>query len=190
MTHLFGIYFRLMRIQIRSQLQYRASFLFLLFGAGLIALLEFSSLALVMQRFDTIRGWTVGEVAFLYGLVEISFALMDMVFSGFDPQRFGLEVRKGTFDQVLLRPLSPIVQVLGSDFAMRRIGRILTGIGVFAFALSQVTIDWTPLKLAMVPVVIVSMFLFFGGLFVIGATISFWTIESIEIMIMLPYGGS
>jgi ABC-2 type transport system permease protein len=190
MRHTLGIYFRLMRVQIRSQLQYRASFVLLLFGAALIGFLEFASLALVLQRFDTIRGWTVGEVAFLYGLVEIAFALMDMVFSGFDPQRFGNEVRKGTFDQVLLRPIPATVQVLGSDFAMRRIGRIVAGIAIFAFALADVSIAWTPLKLALVPVVIVSMLLFFGGLFIIGATISFWTVESIEVMNILTYGGS
>ena len=33
------------------------------------------------------------------------------------------------------------------------------------------------------------MFLFFGGLFIIGSTITFWTIESIEVMNILTYGG-
>jgi ABC-2 type transport system permease protein len=177
-------------VQLRSQLQYRTSFLFLLFGTGLTAFLEFASLALVLQRFDTIRGWTVGEVAFLYGLVEIAFGTMDMVFSGFDPQRFGLSVRQGTFDQILLRPIPATIQVLGSDLALRRVGRILTGAAIFAFALSRVPIAWTALKIALVPVIVFSMVLFFGGLFMIGATISFWTIESIEVMNILTYGGS
>ncbi|HUF39253.1 MAG TPA: ABC-2 family transporter protein [Anaerolineales bacterium] len=190
MTHTLRIYLRLLRVQFRSQLQYRASFVFLLFGTGLTASLEFASLALVLQRFDTIRGWTVAEVAFLYGLVEIAFGLMDMVFSGFDPQRFGLEVRKGTFDQILLRPISPTVQVLGSDLALRRIGRILTGAAIFAFAISRVSIAWTPVKLVLVPVMVVSMVLFFGGLFMIGATIAFWTVESIEVMNIVTYGGA
>jgi len=190
MRHLLGMYLRLLRVQFRAQLQYRASFLFLLFGTGFIALLEFGSLALVLQRFDTIRGWTVGEVALLYGLVEIAFGLMDMVFSGFDPHQFGIRVRKGTFDQILLRPIPPALQVLASDFALRRIGRISTGFGLLAFAFSKTAIAWTPLKIALLPVMTVSMFFFFGGLFVIGATITFWTVESIEVMNVLTYGGS
>ena len=36
----------------------------------------------------------------------------------------------------------------------------------------------------------ISQVLFFGGLFVIGATITFWTVESIEVMNILTYGGS
>lgn len=188
--HHLRIYFRLLGIRYRSLLQYRASFFFLLAGTGLISILEFSSLALAMQRFDTIRGWTVWEVAFLYGLVEIAFGMMDMVFSGFDPQRFGQEIRKGTFDQIMLRPIPTIVQVLGSDFAMRRIGRILTGFGIFSLALANLTIFWTPAKIALVLIAILSMFIFFGSLFVIGATFTFWTVESIEIMNILTYGGS
>jgi ABC-2 type transport system permease protein len=190
MLHFLGIYGRLLKVQFRSQLQYRFSFILMLVGTALIALLEFASLALVLQRFDTILGWTVGEVAFLYGLVEIAFGTMDMVFSGFDPRRFGLEVRKGTFDQILLRPIPATLQVLGSDFGLRRVGRITTGAGIFAFSLSTIAIAWTPLKIALVPVMILSMLLFFGGLFVIGAAISFWTVESIEVINILTYGGS
>ncbi len=181
---------RLLNVQLRSQLQYRVSFLFLLLGTFLISLLEFSSLALALQRFDTIRGWTVGEVAFLYGLVEIAFGAMDMMFSGFDPQYFGEEVRKGTFDQVLLRPIPAAVQILGSDFGLRRIGRIVTGFGILSIAFSQVSILWTPLKVALVPVVLISMIVFFGALFVMGATLTFWTVDAIEVVNILTYGGS
>lgn len=188
--HHLNIYFRLLRVQLRSQLQYRVSFLFLLFGTGLVTLLEFASIALALQRFDTIRGWDLGEVAFLYGMVEISFGLMDMLFSGFDPQRFGQEIRKGTFDQVLLRPIPAAIQVLGSDLALRRIGKIAVGIGIFALAVSNTSIAWTPVKLLLIPTGILSMLFFFGSLFVIGATITFWTIESIEVMNILTYGGN
>jgi len=96
----------------------------------LIALVEFSSLALVFDRFGSIRGWTLGEVAFLYGMVEISFALMDMLFAGFDPPYFGQYVRRGTFDQLLLRPVNITVQVMGSALELKRLGRIVLGMGI------------------------------------------------------------
>lgn len=190
MFHTFNIYRRLIGVQIRSQMQYRASFILDLIATGLIVLFEFGSIALVLQRFDNIQGWTIGEIAFLYGLVEISFGLMDMVFSGFDPSHFGQEVRKGSFDQILLRPINVTVQVLGADFIIRRIGRIAFGAAVFAFALQQTDIQWTLLKLIYLPIVILSIVCFFGGLFVAGATISFWTVESIEVMNIITYGGS
>ncbi len=190
MWRTFTIYWRLLGVQLRSQVQYRVSFVMDLLATGLIVALEFGSLALVMQRFETIQGWTIGEVAFLYGLVEIAFGIMDMLFSGFDPAHFGQQVRRGTFDQLLLRPIPITVQVLGSEFALRRLAKIAVGMGIFALALGQVGVAWTAVKLLYLPVVLVSMVCFFGGLFIIGATITFWTVESIEVMNILTYGGS
>lgn len=185
-----GIYRRLIGAHIRSQLQYRLAFVLDLLATSLIVAVEFGSIALVLQRFESIQGWRVGEVAFLYGLVEIAFGTMDLLFSGFDPGRFGQEVRRGTFDRLLLRPVNLTVQVLGADFALRRLGKITFGGAIFGVALAQVGVVWTAAKLLYLPLVLLGMTCFFGGLFVIGATITFWTVDSIEVMNILTYGGS
>ena len=188
--HTLGSYRRLLGAALRSQLQYRASFAFDLLGTMLITVTEFGALALVFGRFGDIRGWTLGEVAFLYGLLELSFGLMDMVFAGFDPARFGQEVRKGSFDRLLLRPLSVTWQVLGSDLTLRRLGRIALGVGIFVLALTLNPVVWTPGKVLYLPLVVLGMVLFFGGLFVFGATVTFWTVESSEATNILTYGSS
>ncbi|MCP5094087.1 MAG: ABC transporter permease [Chloroflexi bacterium] len=159
-------------------------------STGLIAVAEFGSLALVLQRFDGIKGWSLGEVAFLYGIVEISFGLMDLIFSGFDPGFFGEQIRKGTFDQLLLRPVNVTVQVLGLDFAMRRFGRIIFGVGIFIMSLQMEDVSWTAGKLIYLPIVMLSITCFFGGLFIVGSTITFWTVDSIEVLNIITYGGS
>jgi ABC-2 type transport system permease protein len=190
MCHTLTLYLRLISVQIRSQLHFRTSFLFEVIGTALITIFEFGSLALVLQRFGSLQGWTLGEISFLYGLVEISFGLMDMIFSGFDPPNFGKYVRQGIFDQLLLRPINITLQVLGSEFVIRRLGKITMGITIFAFALSHNNIIWTLPKLIYLPFVILGMILFFGGLFIAGATITFWTVESIEVMNILTYGSN
>jgi ABC-2 type transport system permease protein len=187
--HILGSYFRLLGAQMRSQLQYRASFLLDVFSTAFFTITEFGALALVLNRFGEIDGWTLGEVAFLYGLVELSFGLMDMLFAGFDPQFFGQGIRKGTFDQFLLRPVPIIWQVLSSDVTLRRIGRILLGIVIFVFAINLSNLEWTLIKIIYLPFVVVGMVLFFGGLFMIGSSFTFWTVESVEAMNILTYGG-
>jgi len=184
------LYRRLIGVQIRSQLQYRAAFLTDLIGQGMATGIWFLSLALILQRFESIGGWSLGEVAFLYGTVETAFGTMDMIFSGFDPRFFGQQVRRGTFDQLLLRPVSITLQVLGSEFVLRRMGRIVQGVAILAVAVTLTDVRWTPLKLAYLPVVLTSLVCFFGGLFIIGSTITFWTIESIEVVNIFTYGGS
>jgi ABC-2 type transport system permease protein len=137
------IYRRLLSVQIRGQLQYRVAFVLDLLATALTLGMLFVVLALIFQRFDNLGGWSLGEVAFLFGLVEISFGLMDMLFSGFDPAIFGRRVRMGTFDQLLLRPLNITLQVLGDDFALRRLGRVAQGVVIFLIALQLANVEWT-----------------------------------------------
>jgi len=187
---LWGMYWRLIGVQVRAQLQYRTAFVLEILSSGITLFLFFLSMAFVLQRFGDLGGWTLGELAFLWGTVEFAFGLMDMIFSGFDPSNFGKQVRQGFFDQLLLRPVNITVQVLGSEFFLRRLGRIAQGALIFAFALSLADIHWTVGKLLYLPLVIGGLVCFFGGLFIIGATGSFWTVDSIEAMNILTYGGS
>jgi ABC-2 type transport system permease protein len=182
------LYRRLIGVQLRSQLAYRTSFLLGILATGLGNLGEFLTLALVLARFEGIGEWTLREIAFLYGMISTAFGLMDLLFGGFDPHQFGRSVRRGDFDLLLLRPVDITIQVLGSKFLLRRIGRIAQGVAILIISLPRV--HWTLLKVLYLPVVFASLVLFFGALFIAGATITFWTIQSIEAMNILTYGGS
>ncbi|MFH1635408.1 MAG: ABC-2 family transporter protein, partial [Chloroflexota bacterium] len=107
-----------------------------------------------------------------------------------DPPFFGRQVRQGQFDQLLLRPVSITLQVFGSRFEIRRLGRIMQGIVIFGAAIALTDVHWTPVKVLYLPVVFVSLVSFFGGLFIVGSTITFWTVESIEAINILTYGGN
>jgi ABC-2 type transport system permease protein len=190
LNHSIHLYLRLISVQVRSQMQYRASFLLDVVSTALITLLGFASLAFVFHRFESIAGWSLAEVAFLYGCVELAFGLMDMIFSGFDPQNFGRQVRLGFFDQIMLRPASLTLQVLGSEFVLRRLGRIFQGGAVLVLALYWLEFSWTLEKLLYLPLVLLGQVCFFGGLFIIGATLSFWTVDSLEAVNIFTYGGA
>jgi ABC-2 type transport system permease protein len=159
-------------------------------GTGVSLATFFLSLALILQRFGDLGGWRIGEIAFLFGLLEASFGLMDMIFAGFDPSNFGRRVRRGTFDQLLLRPANITVQVLGDDFILRRLGRIVQGAAIFMIGVNTTQIEWTLGKTIYLPFVVLGIVFFFGGLFIIGSTITFWTVESIEVINIFTYGSS
>jgi len=191
MKRMLPLYFRLIAMQIRIQMKYRAGFIMDLLGTLLITLAGFATIALVLERFNNIAGWSLAEIALLYGIVETSFGVMDMVFSGFDPGNFGRKyVRLGRLDQFFLRPVSITLQVLASEFIIRRIGRILQGLVILGYALLQNPALLQPIPLLFLLVVCLSTVCFFGGLFIVGAAITFWTVESIEIVNIFTYGGS
>jgi ABC-2 type transport system permease protein len=152
--------------------------------------LFFLTFALVFSRFGAIGGWTLGEIAFIWGLTEAAFGTMDMIFSGFDYDFFGPMIRKGQFDQLLLRPVNITLQVMGSRFVLRRLGKITEGLTIFIYGLTQIDINWSVIQIAYIPIVFISEVLFFGSLFIIGATTTFWTMERLEILNIFTYGGS
>jgi ABC-2 type transport system permease protein len=181
---------RLLHQQIKSQRQYPLPFILEILSSAIILGFYFFAFALILQRFGQIGGWTIGEVAFIWGISEFSFGTMDMLFSGFDYDAFGPLIRKGQFDQLLLRPINITLQVFGSRLVLRRLGKMLEGLIIFIYGISMLNIDWTVGKLLYIPILIISQVLFFGSLFIIGATTTFWTMERLEILNIFTYGGS
>jgi len=182
------LYLRLLRAQVRSQFQYRASFALQFVGQALATFVDFIAVVLLFGRFPTLAGWSLGEVAFLYGLGGIAFALSDLIGGGFD--RLSLTIQTGQFDRVLTRPVGVFVQTLSMDFQIRRLGRVAQAAVALAFSLTLVQVEWTPQRLAMAVVAVISGVVIFCGIWVIGAAVTFWTVQTSEVTNVFTYGGS
>jgi ABC-2 type transport system permease protein len=184
------MYRRLLAVQLRSQLQYRTSFALDAISSALISAVEFAAPMLVLQRFgNNIGGWTMGELALLYGMIDTAYALTDLCFGGFDPDYFSLLIQRGTLDQLLLRPTSITLQILGSEFRLRRFGRLAQGGIILIVALALVSVHWTPTKIAYLPIVLLGQVAFLGSLFIIGSTTTFWTVQRVEVINVFVSGG-
>ena len=183
-----GIYRRLVGARIRAQLQYRLSFGLNLAGAALISFLDFAAILVIFGQIDTLAGWSVAEVALLYGVSSVAFGLTDMVIGHIDllPNM----IREGEFDVLLMRPLGSLFQVVSSDFALRRLGKALQGGAVLGVALVAVDVDWTPGRAAMFAAMIVSGALIFAGVWIVFATVAFWLVDSMEVANAFSYGGN
>nr|PZN21476.1 MAG: ABC transporter permease [Chloroflexota bacterium] len=183
-----SLYFKLIGARIRSQMQYKVSFLLELGGTLLATAMEFVVVALLLTRFQAVGGWSLPEVALLYGMTSVAFSFAEMVARGFDAP-FERMMQQGTFDRLLTRPLGSFFQVLASEFQLRRLGRAAQGIAVLAYALSQLPISWTPAAILLVPLTVLSGTVIYMGLMVIGATFCFWTIRTPEIINVFTFGG-
>ena len=60
--------------------------------------------------------------------------------------QFPQKIRDGNFDILLVRPRGTLFQVIASDFALRRVARVLQGAIVLVYALVDADIDWTVLR--------------------------------------------
>lgn len=181
------LYFKYISLSARGQMQYRASFLMQSAGQFLITVIEFLAVLILFDRFGTLEGWSLAEVAFLYGMVNISFSVADTANRGFD--LFGDMVRTGGFDRLLVRPRSTVLQLAGQEITLKRVGRLVQAVAIFVWAATSLNVTWTAAKAVLLAAAIASGAVLFLGLFVIQATICFWTVESIEMVNVTTYGG-
>ncbi|PGL70201.1 ABC-2 family transporter protein [Bacillus sp. AFS055030] len=182
-----GLYFKYLLILFKSQMEYRTSFWLLTIGQFLIPFSMFAGLYFLFERFGQIKGWTFYEVALCFAIIHMAFALSECFARGFD--NFSSLIVSGNFDRVLVRPRSTIVQVMGSKFEFNRIGRLIQSLIVLIWAISSLSIDWSSMKVITLLLMIISGVFIFTGIFILAATMCFWTIQGLEVVNIFTDGG-
>ncbi len=181
------LYFRYAGVSLRSQLQYRASIIMQSIGAFLITGVEMLGIWALFDRFGHVRGWTLPEVALFYGMISISWALCDAIARGFEV--FGTLVKAGDVDRLLVRPRSTVLQLLGHELTIRRVGRFAQGAAVLGYALASPDVALDAPKLLLLAGAIACAVCTFLGLLILQATSAFWTTETLEVWNAFTYGG-
>jgi ABC-2 type transport system permease protein len=181
------IYRRLVAARIRADLQYRTSFFLFLASQTLVAGLDLAVILVLFTQVSSIGGWSAPEVALLYGLAGTGFGLADLFAS--EVELASRHIKAGTFDLFLLRPAGALLQLCAAEFAPRRVGRIVQPLIVIVVVLGRVDVSWTPEKVLLIPVTILSGAVIFGAIWVITSSISFWTVETQEVANSFTYGG-
>lgn len=183
-----GLYARLVGARIRSQMQYRISFALDTISGFCATFIDFLAILIIFAHLPRLAGWSLGEVAFFYGMANISFALADLVVGHLD--LLSGMVRTGAFDLVLVRPVDALFQVLSSDFQLRRLGRVAQGVVVLLYALTATHIHWTAGRIVMLPLTILTGTVIYSAIWISATTVVFWTVEGREMSNAFTYGGS
>jgi ABC-2 type transport system permease protein len=181
------LYFNLMSACLRSQMQYKASFILRFIGHFLITSTEFLAIVFIFGKFSHIKGWYIWEVGLLYGMTSASFATAEIAARGFHV--FDRMIRLGTFDRILLRPAGVFIQILSAELELRKLGRLLQGLIVMGISWYMLGLGVNLAKIGFLIAAVINGNIFYTALFIAGAAICFWSIQSTELPNMLTYGG-
>lgn len=182
------LYWKLVGARIRAQMQYKVSFALEVIGFLLLTGLEFAVAVIILNRFRSVGGWRLEEIALLYGMASTCFGVANMVGRGFDSP-FERMIRQGKFDVVMLRPLGSFFQVLASEFQLRQLGRMLQGLIVLGYALTNAPIRWTWANVLLLLLALISGTVIYTAVIVLSAAICFWTIKMPEMVNAFTGGG-
>lgn len=175
------IYISFLSASLKEMLIYRLDCIAGMVSQLLTQFVEVIFIWITFQNTDNLAGWNFEQILLLYGITLISVGLSDFCFDALydiGPKY----IREGDFDKILLRPVHPLISIIGSSKEFTSLGYF--GLGLF------MTISML-IKLA-IPVTFILIFkiIFFSiiGAAIIGAinTIfsiaSFWTYKSNEVI--------
>ncbi len=174
------LYGHYVSINIRSMMQYKTSFFLTTLGQFFVSFNVFLGIYFMFRRFQKVEGFTYSEVLLCFAVVLLEFSMAEMIARGFDS--FSGMVRSGSFDLVLVRPRNEILQVLGSKFELTRIGRMIQAVVMFVYAVIHCSVEWSLAKVLTVIFMVIGGTAVFSGLFLIYASLCFFTLEGLEFM--------
>lgn len=172
----FKIYFALSMASVRARMEYKTSFIIYVFAIIFFYATHLAVLVIILARFKDINGWTMGEMAFLYGLLTFSQGFTTLFFAALT--NFEGMIVKGEFDRLLVRPLSPLGQVIFSKFEASTLAHFIIGSLALYYGAKLAGVEWTLAKFLFLPLVLFGGVLINGAIRILVATVAFWTLRN------------
>lgn len=166
------LYRRSLGAHLRSTLEYEADFWIMSVSALLTQGVGVVFLWAIFRTIPEINGWQFWDVALIYSLVVLSEGVAVLFGQGI--WSLATIVNLGGFDAFLVRPFSPLLQVLSSQVGMNGLGNVALGGGLLVSAVVHVDVDWSPALVALGAVLLVSAPLVKVGLNVLTSCAAFW----------------
>lgn len=167
------MYFKLLGISFRSRMQFRTDFMVGMVSVIVLNVFSLATIGVVLNQFQSLAGWTIWEIVFLYSLWILGHSLFSLLFWHMEDLEYYLI--QGTFDMFLVRPISPFLQFLGREINYTGVADVLVGVAGMAVALGRLNIHWNVWQMAYLGVVILAGTLIEFAITLALACIAFWT---------------
>lgn len=174
------LYRKYFSIHMKAAMQYKLSFFLTVIAQFFVSFEVFLGVYFMFRRFHSVDDFTYSQVLLCYSVVLFQFYLAEFFFRGFD--RFSAMLGNGEFDRILVRPRNTVFQVLVSRMDFARIGRLLQGFVLLPYAMATCGVSWDASRVLTLLFMILGGTLLFAGIFVLGATLSFFTTQGLEVV--------
>lgn len=172
------LYFKFFSIHFRSAMTYRSSFFLSCLGHLLITTNVFLSVAFLMDRFESVGGYTLPQLSLCYAVILAGTSLAECFARGIDA--FGRILSQAQFDRIMLRPRPLLFQVLCQDMKPTMFARVLQAAVMLVWAIGSGAVVWTPVKAIVLALMILCGAGVFFGVYLVNACVTFFTLEHIE----------
>ena len=169
--------------EMKRMMEYRGDFFIGVAGVLLTQAFNILFLWIIFRQIPTLNGWTLNQIALIYGFSLIPKGLDHLFFDNLWPLGYWI-VKNGDFDKYLTRPLSPLFHVMIERFMVDAFGELIVGILLLCSTIGTIGIIWTPLKIALFIIVIPFATMIYTAIKIGTAAIAFWIKQSGNIIYM------
>lgn len=166
------IYLLLQTVHLRTALTYEADFWIGVVGVALTQSAGIIFVWTIFQHIPTVAGWSLWEVALLYALVVIPRGLVELLCDGVWYLRS--LVNRGEFDRLLVRPISPLLQLVTQFSSIHGLGSVLLGSFVLVRSVAALQLDWGMKETLLLAVTLANAVLLMGSINLLTNCVAFW----------------
>ena len=170
------MYLRMVGASIRAQIQYRYAFFMNILGWAMSYAGTAVTMWVMLHSFESLEGWTLWELIFLFALAVLSWGACVLFFFHF--RSLDQYILNGTFDRFLVRPIHPFFHFMAMKFDIGAFGQLLFSIAAVSIAYHQLQLNWTYAQWGVFLGAVIGGTFIQGGILVLISALAFWTTRS------------
>lgn len=176
-----SLYFSFLKISLKEILIYRVDCIVGIFSQLIVQFVSLIFIFVVFQNTENIAGWDFKQILLLFGVTRISIGISGYCFDALydiGPKY----IRNGDFDKILLRPVHPLVSIIGDSREFVSIADVFIGLAITICMLIQLSIPITAILIIKIIFFSIVGALIIGAINTIFSISSFWTYRSNEVI--------
>jgi len=169
-----------MSMYIKSQLEYKSSFILSLIAQLLSISLSSFMVFILMDKFNFMDKYDIYEVMLSISIVQFGFSFSECFGRGFD--RFSKVIKNGMLDLMFIKPRSIYMQIFGSNIEFSKLSRVIGSLVLFIIAINNISFDKSIINVLLLVMLLLFSSLIYFSLFILSACFCFKTVEGLEFM--------
>ncbi|MCM1263437.1 MAG: ABC-2 family transporter protein [Butyrivibrio sp.] len=170
---------------IKGMMAYRLSFLINCISQAMDYSVAFLLMWVMISAFEDMNGWSAYEVMLLYAFSLFAYGIAGTFFFNI-MNLLPEQILRGTFDDVLVKPVKVLPYLVSSSFICNYIAHMALSVIVMAFCLKTLQIQVTVHFLWKSAGILLSGSLIYGGLFLIVSGSAF-LVAKIDVLFQVMY---
>lgn len=175
-----GLLINYLSLHLKIKLEYKISFILTALSLICAVFIELYVIESLFKKFNLLNEFNLYEISLSFSIIWTGYSLAQIFGRGFD--KFSKLIVDGSFDLLLIRPRNILIQVIGSDIAYEKIGKFIAAIIILIYSIINVVTNISLFKIVLIVIMILSTLIIFFSIYIIGSTVSFYTIQGLEII--------